>query len=280
MREYRDYWGPSEGAGGFRLGFGFTTAVKAIMIVEIALFVLLAILDKLEILDRTWQYKYLALSGDGAINHFYVWQFLTYMLLHDPSSIFHILFNMLFLYFFGPLIEQHYGSRKFLYMFVGGGILGGLAFTVVNYFQSQYTDVVGASGAIMAIVIAAAMLFPNITVWFFFFIPMRLRTVAIIYVAMDLYTVLFVQESTVAATAHLGGALFGFLFVRYERSLTNWFFQWERKLAAREKKSTLKTRQRVDELLDKISREGITSLTSSEKKFLKRASQEYKDDGI
>ncbi len=277
MREYRDYWGPSEG-GSARFGFGFTTAVKALIIIEVALFVLGAILDKVGLVDRDWQFQYLALSGDGAINHFYVWQFVSYMFLHDPFSIFHILFNMLFLYFFGPLIEQHYGTRKFLYMFFGGGILGGLAFTVVNYFQSQYTQVVGASGAIMAIVIAAAFLFPNLTVLFFFFVPMRLRTVAILYVAIDLYTVLFVDQSEVAAAAHLGGALFGFLFYRYERPLTTWFFQWERKLAAREKKSTIKTRQRVDELLDKISREGITSLTSSEKKFLKRASQDYKDD--
>jgi membrane associated rhomboid family serine protease len=285
MREYRDYWesqpGGLSGGRSFRFGLGLTSVVKALMIGNGAVFLGLVILRNLSdrwgwaILDAGWQSRVLGLVPAEAVEHLHLWQFGTYMFLH--ADLMHLLFNLLMLYFMGTLCERRLGSRRFLQLYLGAGLFGGLCYVLFSYFGDPWLPVVGASGAVMGVTIAAAILYPDLQVLFMFIFPLRMRTLALILVGIDLYMFVFEKNSPVASSAHLGGAFFGFLFLRYIGSVTRWFGRVEREIAVKDEERGVKTREQVDDLLDKIHREGISNLSRKEKNFLKRASQEYRE---
>ncbi|MBI4615502.1 MAG: rhomboid family intramembrane serine protease [Planctomycetes bacterium] len=281
MRDEREPWEPASREPGFRFGFGFTPVVKWIIGAEFAAFLLSAIANRVAtqaewtVLDDLWQTRYLALSARGVIDHFHVWQLATSLFMH--ADVWHLFWNLLAFYFMGPIVEPHYGARRFLYLFFGAGLAGGVAFIVPHYFWGQNAVAVGASGAVMGVTIAAAVLHPNMQFLFMFLFPMRLRTLAILLVACDLYIIFFQQNSPIASSAHLGGAFFGFAFVRLQPRVSEWFFRIERRLAAKEHRRSLDTRQKVEELLEKIHRQGMDKLSRREKNFLRKASEEYRE---
>ncbi len=199
-----------------------------------------------------------------------LWQLVTYGFLHSVNSPGHILFNMLGLYFFGRMVEDAIGPRRFLWMWLAALAAGGLAQLSVSLATGNDIPTVGASGAVIAMVCAAAVLQPNATVIFFVF-PLKLRTFALLYVGLDLFQLLQGGGRT-AYIVHLMGALFGFLAARL-----GWmWFDPARALDQRRHQKRASARQedeaRLDQLLAQINAKGLGSLSAADREFLTRMS--------
>ena len=133
------------------------------------------------------------------------YQIVTSMFNHDPNSIGHLLFNMMALYFIGPIVEHTLGPKRFLFLYLSAGLLSGL-------FQLFFSSVpaVGASGAIYGILISLALMYPNLKMMVFP-IPFEIRAIVLagLFVAYDLISGLNQFSTGVAHFAHLGGAVMG-----------------------------------------------------------------------
>lgn len=226
----------------------------------------------------------LRLSGEGMRRGF-VWQPLTYMFLH--SGIWHILINLFILWFFGREVEYFIGPRFFTRLYFLGGLAGAALWLAFNFHSASF--VLGASGAVLACVIAFATLFPDreITLLVFFVLPVTLKAkyMALIAIAFDVVPLLSGAETNVAHLAHLGGAAFGYLYIKQlgYGSTPAWLLplqRWGRCLRPRRRpqdspprydSSAEFIRQEVDPILDKIAREGMHSLTRRERKILESA---------
>ncbi len=140
-----------------------------------------------------------------------IWQLVTSMFLH--GSVGHLLMNMFVLWMFGPAVERRLGPRVFLRFYFGGGLLAGIAYVLIGYLTGDLRPSLGASGAIMGVLVYYTFLAPNQIVYLFLFIPMKMLHATLLFIGLDLYYFVFsgAGETGVAHTAHLGGALFGFL---------------------------------------------------------------------
>ncbi len=156
-----------------------------------------------------------------ATGQFQPFQIITYMFTHADVS--HILFNMLSLYFMGPMVEMSLGPKRFLGLYMISGLVGLLAHVIVGYLPfllGQSGDpvfaVLGASGAVFGVVIAFATLFPDRELMLLFPpIPIKAWVMALILVGIGLYSGLTGSGGNVAHFAHLGGALAGFVLARH-----------------------------------------------------------------
>jgi membrane associated rhomboid family serine protease len=143
------------------------------------------------------------------------WSIFSYMFLHE--GIFHILFNMLFLYWFGLLIHQNLGSRKLANLYILGGLFGGLFYVIIYnlapYFSNSVDSslMLGASAGVFAVVVGAATLTPNTTFFLILIGPVRIKYIAIFYVILSFAN--SIGANAGGELAHLGGALLGFLYI-------------------------------------------------------------------
>ena len=204
-----------------------------------------------------------------------VWQVGTYGFVHDLGP-WHLLMNMLGLYFFGTMVEGAIGSTRFLVHYVAAIVAGGIAFLLVGLTTDMLTPVVGASGGVLAMIVAAACFRPNQTVILLLFpIPLKWLAAGIVGVDFINGALSWRQGGGGGGTSHLVhlvGAAYGFLAVR-QRWI--WFdpvqrLQVRRAIADEEKRQS--DAQRMDALLEKIHKEGINSLDRREREFLKRVS--------
>jgi membrane associated rhomboid family serine protease len=170
------------------------------------------------------------------IPHFSPYQIFTHMFTHAPlPQIFHILFNMLILWMFGKVLENVWGSKRFLFFYLACGLGAAIFHLLIQYFRSEYlllpvvldmdqigfnkyggalAGAVGASGAIMGVMAAFAFLFPNTPLYIMFLpIPVKAKWVVIGYVLLDLFGGLGAFQDNIAHFAHLGGAITGFIIV-------------------------------------------------------------------
>lgn len=141
-------------------------------------------------------------------------QFITYMFLHGNFS--HILFNMFGLVIFGPMLEQVWGEKKFIIFYFICGIGAALLHSLISYLSGDMTPMLGASGAVMGVIIAFATLFPNTEMYMMFIpVPIKAKYMALIYIGFDVFGAIQNNPSdNVAHFAHLGGALVGFILVK------------------------------------------------------------------
>jgi membrane associated rhomboid family serine protease len=151
-----------------------------------------------------------------AIAWFQLWRFITFQFLHANFD--HILFNMIALFFFGPMVEQYLGARRYLpfYLLCGmGGAALYLILLMVGFrIGEPWVPLIGASAGIFGVLIAGAMVAPNATVLLFFVLPIPLRTVVWLFIAYAVYTVLFTGHNAGGEAAHLGGAAVGWLLMQ------------------------------------------------------------------
>ncbi len=157
----------------------------------------------------------LALRPSDVVTHFYLWQLVTYLFLH--GGIAHILFNMLALWMFGTEFERLWGTSRFLrfYFFCGAG--AGLCVIVGNYlFGNPEVATVGSSGAIYGILLASAVMWPDRQMLFYFLIPLKMKYFVMIIGAIAFFNS-FNPASPVSDVAHLGGMLFGYVFLKLPR---------------------------------------------------------------
>ena len=214
----------------------------------------------------------------------FIWQPLTYMFLHDPGNLFHILINLLVLWFFGREVEYFIGPKYFTRLYLLGGVLGAALWLAFN-FQSS-ACLMGASAAVLACVIAFATLFPEreVTLLVFFVLPVTLKAkyLALAAIAFDVVPLLTRTDTTVAHMAHLGGAALGYVYIKYlgYGARPRWVLWWQtvveklrphRRPKPRPVSREDFIRDQIDPILDKIAREGIQSLTRHERKILESA---------
>jgi rhomboid family protein len=224
-----------------------------------------------------------------------VWRLLTHAFCHDRQAIFHIVFNLLFLYWFGCTLETMYGSREFLLFYLTAAVVAALAFVGLDLYTGSSIPAVGASGAVLAVVMLYTMHFPREEICVCWIIPVQMRFVMLFYVIWDLHPVLLALSgdrvsSGIAHAAHLGGLAFGFLYAKFEwrlEPLAEWFSwpRWKRQQRPRLRLVPAAVSEpepepelaRMDQLLKKIFDTGQASLSDEERAFLQKASQRMKD---
>lgn len=238
---------------------------------------------------------YFALSPQG-LAHGCVWQLLTFQFLH--AGIGHLFFNGFALWSFGRYVESRLGVPRFVTLYFGSGVAGGLLQCLVGWVLPHLFGgpTIGASAGVFGVVAAFALLEPDAQVLLFFLLPMR--AINLLYISIGLSVVMiFIPSSTrVAHAAHLGGIFFGMLYVRqglnWSRGWPEWN-PWRRKLRREQMLKAATPRplrprlrkssetpdvpsgefisQEVDPILDKISAHGIQSLTERERQILQAA---------
>jgi membrane associated rhomboid family serine protease len=208
------------------------------------------------------------------VESLWLWQLFTHPFLHAPFSIWHILINMLFLHWFGADLEERYGLGRFLVIYFGGAAGCAALYTGVAYAAgSPETPAIGASGAIMSIMVIAAHLFPRRRILLFFVLPIPLWVLVAGYIAIDVYYPLVGLRSWLEGAGHLGGALFGltYYWLGLRMGLLERLAEW----LPRKRPSRPDAGEdiEVDRILDKIGERGMASLTSGERETLERASR-------
>ncbi|HZN32419.1 MAG TPA: rhomboid family intramembrane serine protease [Pirellulaceae bacterium] len=225
-----------------------------------------------------------------------VWRLLTYAFCHDRFGLWHILFNMLLLYWCAVTLESMLGPREFLFFYLVAAVFAGLVEFAFNLYLGSSIPVVGASGAVMAVGMLYAIHYPRTTIRLFWFWPIEARWVVLFYVLYNLHPLLLALGGTQyftgsAFACHLGGLAFGFLYYKLNLNLERWWdllpkprgsFAWSGSGARRPPRRASARREpsiddQVDEILRKIHESGRESLTDAERRLLDRASQRYKD---
>jgi membrane associated rhomboid family serine protease len=228
-----------------------------------------------------------------SVAHGQVWRLVTYAFCHqDPFS---LVFDMLLLWFLGRRLERMYGSREFLLYYLGSSFAAGTLFAAIGLTAILPTPLCGAAPAIMAIFALYALHFPREEILVFFLVPVQIFILVIIYIGVDIYSVLRAVQGEIGwemaahTAAHLCGAVFAFLYKHYDWHLSG---IWQRITGIRTawKRATARRRLKVytpapevdqldgklDAILAKIHEQGSESLTDSERAVLARASERYK----
>jgi len=160
--------------------------------------------------------KWCAIYPISLLEVLQIWRLITYQFLH--GGMFHILFNMICLFFLGRILEHHWGGKKFLLFYLGCGAVGGLIYplllglkTISPHPVLGVLPLIGASGAVLGVLAACAILFPHIIMLFFFF-PLPIRVVAIILILIAVSGII-TGENAGGEAAHLGGMAAGAVYV-------------------------------------------------------------------
>ncbi|BAM04488.1 rhomboid family intramembrane serine protease [Phycisphaera mikurensis] len=299
--ETRDYASPGPfGGAGRGFGPGSTgpsgwTITTWLIVINAAVFLLAGIFGGSARADGADPLRWGYFSVNKAIWGLEVWRFLTYQFLH--ADFFHILFNMIGLYFFGPLLERELGRRAFLAFYLLCGVSGAVIATVLGTLfgptiMHPDAPLVGASGALFGILAAAAVRFPHLRVQLLIPpIPMSMRTMALVFLGIAALSVLVGSRNAGGEAAHLGGALLGFVLMKRPGLLAPFggpalgaagygaakrsgggiegikgrLADFKRNRA---RKAAAEHAAEVDRILAKVSDSGIQSLTEGEKKTL------------
>lgn len=262
-------------------GGDMTPAVRGLMIaLTVGLFVSL-LAPRGTALSGFDLYGALGLTPGDAVGRLHLWQLLTYTFLPHGAGFFGLiafLFNVFMLYMFGKEVERRYGTRKFLLLYFLAGVFGGLLYCALHYHAA--IPAIGAGPGVLAIITVYTLFDPRRQILFFAVLPMQM------WVATAFFLLYYVasylgQPGASGVIPVLGGALFGFLFFRYQGRVSDALSAMEERAETRAATRKFEEQQaiesRVDTLLEKINREGITALSESEKRFLKGASQHYRD---
>jgi membrane associated rhomboid family serine protease len=188
------------------LGGRITPGIKALLIANVSVFVvqMLALRVGGAAIEPIF-----GLQPELVFGRLWVWQLVTYMFLHSTGWKFHLVLNMLMLWMFGTEVERAWGTRAFLRYYFVCGI--GAALTTCAMFPNSLT--IGASGGVFGVMLAYAMTFPNRQILFWFIFPMRAVSFVLLCAAIEFAQLLEMQDG-VAHIAHLGGMLFGYLYIK------------------------------------------------------------------
>ena len=218
------------------------------------------------------------------------WSLITYFFLH--MNFMHILWNMLFLYWFGKIVNDNIGNNAVISLYVLGGIIGGLfymaLYNIIPFYSDRLSDslMLGASAGVFSIVVGSATLLPNYTFYLLLLGPVRIKYIALFYVLLSFLDV--TGNNAGGEIAHLGGAFIGYLYIRQLQNGVNMgegiikilnFFKKEKSIKDQTKSSSIKdenediSQDEIDKILDKISDSGYSSLSNKEKEKLFNASK-------
>jgi len=266
----RDYTREDYGRGGSGMRLmmpPITRMVKWLLIINAAVFVVESVSKPLKGFITTW----FSVNPASVVMALEPWRVVTYQFLH--ADFFHIFFNMLVLYFFGPLLEGMWGSRRFLTFYLICGAAGGVVYPVLVLAGAlEPVPMVGASGAIYGMLAAGAVLFPQVRVLFMFVFPMSLRTLAIVLVAISLLSFAGGHNAGGEA-AHLAGMAAGLTYVLGQPWLKGSLLARKKGGWAKKMEHQRQFQTEVDRILAKVHTSGISSLTRREKKILQEATR-------
>ncbi len=210
----------------------------------------------------------------------------TYMFFHD--GLLHLLFNMLGLYWFGQIFLNFLKNRQFHFIYLAGGLAGAVLYIIgLNIFpvfaNSIYgTTVIGSSAAVMAIIVAAATLMPDYSLFMLFLGPVKIKYLALAFFVLDILGIAATNAG--GSFAHIGGAVFGFFYIKSLQNGNDWskIFQPKPKMKVFKndrpvvKKQSINSvsQKEIDAILDKISSSGYDKLSAGEKEKLFKASKD------
>ena len=237
----------------------------------------------------------------AAVFHGEIWRLITYAFLHSPHSIFHIIWNMLFLWWFGHVLEEMFGRWEFLAFYLLAALLGGIVYTLAwKGGVGTGAPCLGASGAVTAVMVVFAFHFPRYVILLFFVLPVPIWLLVAIQVFQDAIGFLSGMDSGVAVSVHLAGAGFGALYYQTGLRVLNMLpsFRSRPRMRSRPRLRVYREEEaetpqpvhaaapspdvdeqleaKLDAVLEKVARSGQASLTESERQILLRASEIYK----
>ncbi|TVR34794.1 MAG: rhomboid family intramembrane serine protease [Balneolaceae bacterium] len=275
--------------GAFKRGFlRMPVIIRTLIALNVLIFIFQALFGSIQVGDRSLNefiVRYFGFDPTLSTAITQPWRFVTYMFLHGSG--FHLLFNMLWLWWMGRAVEEGLGPRTFSVVYFGAGI-GGAFFHIALSFLYGTSFVIGASGAVFGIMVAFAYMYPRTPIMLFLLPPIEARYVVAGLIAFD---VLFIGAGdNVARLVHLGGAGIGYLLVKAHYGGTDLSKivrpierLWNPEMA-KPKKTKPKNKKmysvsdveivdetnqsELDEILEKISRKGYDGLTAEEKKKL------------
>ena len=227
------------------------------------------------------------------------WTVITYAFVHSQKDLFHILFNMVALYWFGRLFVEYLGSAKVIAVYILGALAAAAfyltLFNTIPFFMERsahFNGMVGASGAVFAVMAGIATLLPDYSFYLLFLGPVRIKYIAAFYIVLSFIGT--VGENAGGNVAHLGGALMGYIYIKQLQAGKN-FGGWITRLLdllsfrkskvrvtyrrqgppqpKKPEKTTIASQEEIDAILDKISEGGYESLSREEKEKLFKAGE-------
>jgi membrane associated rhomboid family serine protease len=269
-------------------------AIIRIIMVNVAVFIVFGVLNSLLGLFNSngiikLVLDWLVLPASFSRYIYQPWSLLTYTFLHE--GFLHILFNMLWFYWIGQLLQQYLGNPKTYQAYFMGAIAGGLVY-MVSYHVFPYlipsveiSTARGASAGVLSVVFATATLLPEYELSLFLIGSVRLKYIALFTLLLDLISIPY--DNPGGHIAHIGGAAFGYFYIKqiYANNFLSGFFDWIENLFKPKEKSNLKihhrsgymkvnsnekpTQAEVDRILEKINQKGLSYLSDKEKDILR-----------
>ncbi len=247
-----------------------TPGVRWLLIVNVTVFVVSVLIPRLGMLVEKW-FAVNTLSWPTMAQ---IWRLGSYQFLHSLRGFGHIFFNMLMLYMMGTILERHWGTKRFVYFYLGCGAVGGLFYYLLAGWLGRGI-MVGASGSILGILAACAILFPQIRLYIWGIFPIAIRVLALILIGISVLTILQGRRGTNAGgeAAHLGGMIAGALYVLSLRYRFRFASNVQHARTERRRAAQQYTQERIDQILDKVHEQGIHSLSRQERNILKQATE-------
>lgn len=236
--------------------------------------------------------QWLQLPAEASAWLYRPWTLVTYMF--TQQGFFHVLFNMLWLFWLGIIFLDFLKKRQFTFVYLAGGIVGGLlyllAYNVIPVFKADAfrTVMIGSSASVSAVVFATATLLPDYTIRMLFFGNVKLKYLALAFIVLDILAVGGLNAG--GSIAHIGGALLGFVYIKRLQSGNDWSRVFGQREHKRKKLRVVRNerpvreeplvpnQEVVDRILDKISQSGYDSLTKAEKEALFKASKQGQNE--
>jgi membrane associated rhomboid family serine protease len=235
----------------FGLNLRLGKAVKWLLIINSGIFLLELIVGRIEG-GLEFILQDLAISFDRCLFAGRVWQPVTYMFLHDPMGISHILWNMLMLWMFGSPLESFWGARRFVRFYLLTGLFAAVTILLAALMAPSQRAVptLGASGALYAMLVAFGFNFPNTVIYLFGLFPIKGKHLVLLFIGLGILQSLTLSASNVSLAAHFGGMLAGFLLVTgawRPSKVFGWIKLWFMKRRYRKLKKKLRVVDRDDE---------------------------------
>lgn len=273
-RDYnrQGYQGGGMRGSGMRIAMPrITSVVKWLLIANVAIYVIGRLFDPTE----RFLVPYFSVSTVTLGQSFQLWRIISYQFLHSNIRIGHIFGNMLILFFFGPMLEQLWGSKRFLQFYLVCGAMGGIFYPILVFFNVLGPGyLIGASGAIFGMLAAGGILFPRMRVYIMGIFPIPLGVIAGILALISILTLLDAHgDNRGGEAAHIAGMAAGAVYVLWgplmqRMRLKQKQGRWENKIIEQRD-----FQREVDRILTKVHNSGVGSLTRNEKNILREATE-------